>query len=285
MIRLKSFFLHCFGYIVVLLCFGCNHVFYHPDKEVYLTPDRVKFKNERMTITQGEVSLAAWYFQTKQPKSKGLVIQAHGNAENMTSHAMNLRFFLHDGFDALAFDYQGYGDSSGKPTRENSVSDMIMVIKFAKQRFPDHRLILFGQSLGGAIATTALGRDLEAQSFVSGVILDSTFASYRGIARQKLGEIWLTWPLQYPLSFLVSSDLDPDEYAASIKIPALQIHATDDPIVPVEQGRKLFAALPVTTKKEWVEFKERSHTAGFVASIPEVMSAFDRFLLNVYSKQ
>jgi fermentation-respiration switch protein FrsA (DUF1100 family) len=75
------------------------------------------------------------------------------------------------------------------------------------------------------------------------VVLESSFSSYRGIAREKLGDIWLTWPLQWPLSFLFSSRYDPVDLIGGLpRCPLLIIHGDADEVVPLREGRALLAA-------------------------------------------
>ena len=47
-------------------------------------------------------------------QKKGLILQYHGNAENLTSHYLSLGWLAHEGFDVFIFDYRGYGRSSGE---------------------------------------------------------------------------------------------------------------------------------------------------------------------------
>ena len=94
------------------------------------------------------------------------------------------------------------------------------------------------------------------------IILDSTFGSYRIISRQKLSSIWLTWHLQWPLSFLVSDNLSPIDYIKQVKIPTLFIHSTEDPVVPFESGSSLFKE--AENPKEFWELNEKGHCSAMV---------------------
>ncbi len=71
--------------------------------------------------------------------------------------------------------------------------------------------------------------------------MDSAFADYREIMRDKLSESWLTWPFQLPLSWLVANDASPLQVIDLIApIPLLVAHAQGDPVVPVHHARRLF---------------------------------------------
>jgi fermentation-respiration switch protein FrsA (DUF1100 family) len=112
---------------------------------------------------------------------------------------------------------------------------------------------------------------------VKALILDSTFASYRVIAREKLGKLWLTWPFQYPLSFLVSDSLAAERFARRRKpIPLLMFHGEGDPVVPPAHGRRLFDA--AAGPKEFVAVAGTGHTEAFGDRRPEHKARILAFL-------
>jgi alpha-beta hydrolase superfamily lysophospholipase len=274
------FFLHTRQWLLVF-CFswvvsGCNHLFYQPDSIEYLRTEDLKYRSKRLSINYENISLGAWRIFTNE-KPRALVLQAHGNAQNLTAHVGMLGYFAANGFDLLGFDYQGYGVSSGEPTREGTIADTKAAIIYAASQSPRLPLIVLGQSLGGAVAVAAM-QDLEVQKLVSLLVLDSTFAGYRSIARRKLNDIWLTWLFQYPLSLLISSAKSPVDFAPVISTPILQVHAKEDPVVPIVEGRELYDAFSASRDKRWVEFEGESHIEGFAKPIPEVEKAFQTFL-------
>jgi hypothetical protein len=100
------------------------------------------------------------------------------------------------------------------------------------------------------------------KSCFSGLILDSAFASYRSLARSKLAGVWLTWPLQWPLSYLVTDEFSPIDAIAQLRVPLLMIHGDRDPVVPLAEGQQLFSAYP-HQPKEWWLVPGGGHTAAF----------------------
>lgn len=225
-------------------------------------------------IKEDGIELSAWWVSAHQQPSRGIVLQAHGNAQNMTSHIGMTGFFLHQGFDVLAFDYRGYGISPGQPSRQNTLEDFSMMVRWIEKHHPTQSVMVLAQSLGGAIATTVLSQ-IKTQN-IKLLILDSTFGSYRRVARKKLAGLWLTWPLQFPLSWLISDESSPEDVAEQLRIPVLQIHATDDPVVPISEGRALFASFHPTLQKTWVEYPAETHTEGFVLPHAPVTEAFKK---------
>ena len=218
--------------------------------------------------------LSYWYFSylenkknknwhTAYNKPRGLVIQFHGNAENMTSHYRNLVWFIKEGYDFVTFDYRGYGSSSGESDVEGICEDTKAALKWAFQRSQKENLplIVYGQSLGGSLLLKAL-QDPDLGVKPSLVVVESAFYSYRQIAKEKLALHWLTWPLQ-PLTYL----LIVDKYSPGgpgLKnlppAPVVLIYSKNDPIVPFHHGEQIFSDL-VEPKYLW-SYDEPGHTVG-----------------------
>ncbi|MBF0442988.1 MAG: alpha/beta hydrolase, partial [Oligoflexales bacterium] len=102
------------------ICFfgGCNSMFYYPDKETYLKPSDLKTRvdNAVIKVADGE-KLQAWILPPSQA-AKGVVVQFHGNAQNMTAHVAFVHWLIKYGYYVVAFDYRGYGGSTGDPDRK-----------------------------------------------------------------------------------------------------------------------------------------------------------------------
>jgi fermentation-respiration switch protein FrsA (DUF1100 family) len=138
--------------------------------------------------------------------------------------------------------------------------------------------VVFGQSLGGAIAIYNVARSPYRQH-IRALVVESAFASYRQIAREKLADFWLTWPLQYPLSWTVSDEYSPSKAVAGVSpIPLLIIHGDHDPIVPVGHGKRLFE-LAQEPKQLWIvsggghiqAFQRQSYRDRFVNYLTAVL--------------
>jgi alpha-beta hydrolase superfamily lysophospholipase len=238
---------------------GCTSVFLQPDHVLHLHPDRVgaKWEDAHFESADGTALTGIWFPASRQP-AKGVVVQFHGNGENMTSHFLYVAWLAERGYDVIAFDYRGYGDSDGVAERAGIVEDARAAIRFAAQKGGD--LYVVAQSLGGAIALPALVA--EKPPALRAVALDSTFASYRGIARKFLAKHWFSWALQWPLSFLVSDELSPVDAAQDFHWRGVVLHAPDDPIAPYAEGRELYEALASPMKEFW-EVPSDRHTFAF----------------------
>ncbi len=245
--------------LITTILSGCNHLFYHPEQHQYLTPDKVDLEYEEFFLTTADNhKLAAWKIAGKEPKI-GSVLHFHGNAQNMSAHFMYMAWLAQFGLDVITFDYRGYGKSQGSPDREGLILDGRAALRHMNNLPPPR--ILVAQSLGGAVAVPSLA--LEPQAQIDGLVIESSFASYRGITQDKLASFWLSWPLQWPLSFLVSDDYSAVDYASRIKIPAIVVHGDRDGAVPIEQGKQLYAALGSKDKGFW-HVENGTHIRAFV---------------------
>ncbi len=249
--------------LVVLLAAGlsaCTSVFLQPDRVLYARPENVGavWKEADFKAADGTRLFGMW-FPARTTPAKGVVVQFHGNGANVSAHFLTVYWLALEGWDVLAFDYRGYGGSEGKKSLDGAVLDGRAALAYARARAPGLPLVVLGQSLGGAVALAALdkdgGKDLRA------LVLDSTFASYRSVAREKLAGFWLTSPLRWPLSLLISDRYEPLRLIARRKrVPLLMMHAKEDPVVPYGEGRRLFAAAP--GPKKWWTVPGKEHAAA-----------------------
>jgi len=221
---------------------GCTHVFFQPNKALYDTPGRFGLDYQPVDIrAEDGTTLFAWFFPARG-EPLATVLYLHGNAENISTHFGNVAWMPAAGFNVLALDYRGYGASEGSPSLEGVFMDIdaAMGTLLARPDVDPTRIIIFGQSLGGALAIhyAANSRHRDA---VRAVVVDSAFSDYRLIAREKLASFFLTWPFQWMATTSVNNDYSP---AASVRklspIPLLLIHGESDGIVPPHHAQRLY---------------------------------------------
>jgi len=98
-------------------------------------------------------------------------------------------------------------------------------------------MIVFGQSLGGAIAVAAVA---ESGFKPAAMVLEGTFYSYKSVASAALRHRWWSWPFSWMPWVGVTGKYSPSDYISKISCPKLFIHSKLDPIVPFRQSRKLY---------------------------------------------
>jgi fermentation-respiration switch protein FrsA (DUF1100 family) len=219
---------------------SAHRFFYMPNKNLYVDPARVGLTYEMLEIPSlNGKKLFAIEFKTDQPP-KGTVVHFHGNFANVSNHFPQSQFLVRYGYDVICFDYQGYGASEGKPTPKRTVEDGVAVVRYAHEHARDKNgnVVIFGQSLGGAVGIVVAARE----PLVKAMLVESSFTSYRAIARDVLRRSWMTWILQ-PITYVfLGSTYDPVKYIAKISPrPVLIIHGTADTVVPFRMGEELFA--------------------------------------------
>lgn len=247
---------------------ACNSLFYQPDSLKYTLPEQLSKRYEELRIpvgTRGE-TLHAWHLYTEHKNKKGVILHFHGNAQNMSAHVNFVAWLLHEGYDVFTFDYRGYGQSNGVAQRDNSIEDGLAVLKTIETRLNETPLFIIAQSLGGAVAVAALQE--RPDTAVTALVLESSFHSYRSLAQSKLGHFFLTWPLQWPLSFLVTDTHSPSGRSTQLNIPTLLIHGTRDPVVPYQEGVELAHTIRKANLSETLFHLEvgRSHTPCFASA-------------------
>ena len=231
----------------LLLQTGCSSVFFYPDQVTYITPDRLNLEFEDVFVEtpDGETLHGWWLPASSEPK--GTVYFLHGNAQNISSHIMNVAWLPERRYNVFLIDYRGYGRSTGAPDIEGTLHDAETGLRWLVDQ-PDVQsqpLFLLGQSLGGALGTALASEWVkrDEQPPLDGVILDGTFSGFRAIAREKLGDFWLTWPLQIPLSWTITDEYEAYERIGDISpVPVMVIHSVRAGIIPFHHGERLYEA-------------------------------------------
>lgn len=206
--------------------------FYYPDDKIY-GPDPWSAESVEFTAKDG-TRLHGWFIPSATGPAENAiatVIHAHGNAGNMSAHWPLVSWLPERNFNVFMFDYRGFGKSKGRPSQAGLLDDTQSAINVVRHRSDvnPQRLVLFGQSIGGANMISALGNgDREG---IRAVILDSTFASYSSIANQMI-----------PGSgFFMDDSYNAERFIAEVSpIPVLIIHGKADRVIPWEQSERLY---------------------------------------------
>lgn len=166
------------------------------------------------------------------PDAGPVVLYLHGNGGNIAGRAGRLGGFVRGtGARFLMVGYSGYGGSAGSPTEEQVVADGIAAYDHLRASgVPAARIVLYGESLGGAVAA-AVAEKREC----AGVVFQSTFASMSSMALQVYP--WL------PLTALLTRGSFPTSArAARLSCPMLVVHGDEDEVIPFMQGKLLHRA-------------------------------------------
>jgi hypothetical protein len=218
-------------------------------EDVYFaTPDGVRL-NAWLIIAAQDAPMALWY---------------HGNAGNIADRVENARLLFDRGLSIFLVDYRGYGKSEGAPSEKGIYIDGQASYDYliSKKVTTPEQLIIFGRSLGTAVATHVASRNKCA-----GVILESAITNMADMARVHYPVIPGLGGLKHKFNSIDRIPL--------VKAPVLFFHGDMDDIVPYELGRKLFEA--ATSEKEFYTILGANHNDTYFVGGKEYFDKFERF--------
>lgn len=270
---------------VLMIAWMQRSLIYHPypAKELpaqiaALTPGRVHnvaMKTEDDLDLRGWLVLRAGHTAKSEEELKEQIDQGRpltlyfgGNAANRSYRLLEIETLNEAGSDVLIVDYRGYGDSKGEPTEEGLARDSRAVWRFATEtlKVEPSRIVLYGESLGGGVATRLAQECSLKQTPPAGLILRSTFNSLTGAASFHFSWLPVRWLL---IDRFPSEDRIPD-----VTCPIVQFHGRRDTIVPISLGYKLFEAAPEKSStgrpKRFVELLRADHNDVIETSKREV---------------
>ncbi len=232
-----------------------------PPPSLGLSPERVEIPS-----TDG-VTLVAWIMRAPRPDTAGRwLLVCHGNAGNLSglgrpAHYAGLRAL---GLNLLAFDYRGYGESGGRPAERGLYEDAEAAYRHLRETVgvPPERIVLFGHSLGSAVAV-----ELATRVPAAGLVLDGALASVVERAREMYPYV--------PVRWVARSRFASIEKIGRVRSPTLFLHARADEVIPFAHGRRLYDAAP--PPKSFVALAG-GHGDAFEADSAAYFGAIARFL-------
>jgi pimeloyl-ACP methyl ester carboxylesterase len=218
------------------------------------------------------VRLNAWYCQASQWRDDRfesipdvpVLLWCHGNAGDITSRYEHIDFMISIPVNILIFDYRGYGKSEGIISENGLYRDTRAAWDYliGEKEIPSRRIILFGESLGGAMAI-----ELATQVHPAGLIVQSTFTSVPDMAK-----------VLYPFipAWIVRTQMNSISRIPLITCPKMIIHSPADEVVPYRLGKELFDAAP--PPREFYEIPDAGHNETWLVGGHEYLAKISRFI-------
>ncbi|MBI3704889.1 MAG: alpha/beta hydrolase [Rhizobiales bacterium] len=247
-----------YGAVLALMYLFQRSLMYFPDTTRHAPAAAGLPQAEEVTLTSADGErLLAWHVPPRGPKP--VVLYFQGNAGALDLRAERFRWLLADGTGLLALNYRGYGGSSGKPSEDGLIRDALAAYDFAAARYAQKRIVLWGESLGTAVAVA-----LAAERQVGGVMLDAPFSSAADVGASAYPFVPVRWFMRDPFR----SDLR----IARVSAPLLVLHGERDRVIPIRFGEKLFAL--AREPKRMVRFPAGEHSDLDSHGAPQAVKDF-----------
>ncbi len=230
--------------------------------------------------------IAAWWMPAN---TSSTVVLIHGYADAKVGAIAFAPLFRELGFNVLALDLRGHGQSGGERTSAGCFErdDVSQVVDQLRAIHPSQtqRLVLFGISMGSAVAC-AVAKDRDD---VSAVVCESPYVDFQAASRTHAHLLGLPLPELQGWSvrlaqWMLGCDFEtaaPRITLPKIACPVMLIMGEQDPFVPpgeVEKLREIMVARGNARDAVCV-FKEGSHVTSYHSDPAGYRSALERFLV------
>lgn len=158
--------------------------------------------------------------------TKGAVLYFHGNKENINRYAKFAKNFTQNGYEVWMIDYPTFGKSTGILSEALLYEEALQLYKIANAKFHSDSIVLYGKSLGTAIAAK-----LASTQKCKQLILETPYYNIVSIANRYA---WM-----YPVKQFSKYKLPTNEFFEKIKVPISIFQGTDDGVVPYINAIKL----------------------------------------------
>ena len=235
---------------------------YFPAARVSVNPGDYQLDYKSFELDQGQSTVTGWV--VRHQEASPWVLHFHGNGGNIAGRIGHLQLLHRLGFNAVVFDYRGYGKSRGKPSEPGLLEDANAVRNYLLNDLgaPQEKLVYFGESLGGGVACA-----LAEQHPPVGLILKSTFSSIPDVGAE-------AYPF-LPVRVLATNRFESVKRVPNFKFPKLHLHSQADEIVPYKFGRRLFEA--ACEPKQWIEIGG-THNTGPLELGDDFATALEDFV-------
>ena len=268
LLRLLAVAVVCYLLLLLVLRLSESRMLYVPggSRTLLEPPAGLALDVRKVTLTASDgTRLVSWAMPVDAGSGYWLLI-CHGNGGNISEagrpyHYAGLRGL---GLSLFAFDYRGYGESEGRPTEEGLYLDADAAYWYLRHSLgvPPGRIVIFGHSLGSAVAV-----ELASRVPAAGLILDGALTSVVERAQELFPYV--------PVRWIAASRYPSIERVGQLRLPKLFLHAEGDEVIPLAHGKRLYQA--AAGPKRFVELRG-THGDAFVVDSAAYFGAIGRFV-------
>lgn len=225
-----------------------------------VSPEQVGLLNVEEVVlgSRDGTQLISWFGRARP--GQPTILFFHGNGGAVSHRAHRFSQFMQDGYGIFMLGYPGYGGNAGEPSELSFGNASLMAYQYllsAGVQADD--IVIYGESIGSGVAVP-LAANVEAK----GLILEAPFSSALDAARH-----------HYPfflVGLLLKDSYESVDHIAAIGMPLLVIHGSDDRIIPIELGRKLYER--ARQPKTFVELEGAGHNDLQLLSVDQIAREF-----------
>lgn len=244
-----------------------NSFMFHPSPPAAgCAPDSigaVRCREINFQTPDGE-KLYAWFFA--QPNAERTFLLSHGNSGTVADRMRLIQVLLSTGCSVFAYDYRGFGHSTGEPSVAGLKQDGLAAYDYLTDelKVAAERIILYGESMG-----TGVSCSISEKRPSAALVLQSGYSSLREAGEQ-------IYPLLrlYPISLFANPNFDNVAVVRRPHPPLLIIHGGQDTLLPFAHAQRVFDK--AVEPKTLVKLPEAAHND--LPDFPELAAALDNFL-------
>lgn len=260
--------------ICLSLYLSQERLIFKPQVTIKTTPTDRNLVHQDVWIPIDQKSSAdklfGWWIPAQGNKI-GTILYLHGYSENIGKNLDPADRLSQLGFDLLLIDYRGYGKSIGEfPFERQLYADAQVAWDYLvkTRKIDPQNIIIYGHSMGGAIAIDLATRQPQASS----LIVQSSFTSMSAMTDR----YW--WLKFLPIKLLLTQKFDSLTKVRSLKLPVLYIHGTADRFVPAEMSRALYQATFSTNKQLVLVANAQHENSSPEFTTPEHLEMITQFV-------
>ena len=197
-----------------------------------LSESRPPFPYEQIDVPRADGARQfAWVM--RHPVARSWVLYLHGNSATIASRVNIARYreLRALGLNLMAPEYRGFAGLDGTPSEASVATDARAAFEYltGTLKVPPSRIVIYGWSLGSAVAVNAAADLPEAA-----VVLEGAPASLVDIGAHR-------YPF-FPVRMIMRNPFESLAKIGRVHSPMLFLHSPEDAIIPIGEGRRLFEA-------------------------------------------
>ena len=257
----------CYLLLTAAIWYAQTKILYHPSHSVDSTPRDAGVPFDDVKLPLKGDQLAGWWVPSDAPKARTL-LYLHGNAANVAANQDHVLRLRDSGLNVFIIDYRGYGHSTGGPPRESLLyedAERAWEYLVAERHIPPRHIVIYGHSLGGAVAVKLASSHPEAGALI-------TEGTYTSIADMADG----SFAAYLPLRLILTERMDSISKIGSLPLPKLIIHGDADTMVPPSMAQRLYNA--AADPKQIAMIPGGGHENSAVVNATAYFAALNGFL-------